>query len=117
MASAEARGRGVQIITRLARTIEDEDLRRNFLEQLPVEFRHGGRGDSAEDPFGLSPREVEVLQVAGEGLTDAEIGLRLSISPRTVGRHLQSAYNKIGVNSRTAAVARALENGLIRPTH
>jgi DNA-binding CsgD family transcriptional regulator/tetratricopeptide (TPR) repeat protein len=65
------------------------------------------------DTAGLSPREVEVLQLVARGLTDAEVGTRLYISPRTVARHLQSVYNKLAVNSRTAAAAFAFERGLV----
>ena len=61
----------------------------------------------------LSPRELEVLQLVVQGLTDAEVGDRLFISPRTVGRHLQSIYNKLGVGSRTAAAAYAFERGIL----
>ncbi len=63
-------------------------------------------------PGGLSPRELEVLQLVAQGMTDAEVGEQLFISPRTVGRHLRSVYNKLGVNSRTAASAFAFQHGL-----
>jgi ATP/maltotriose-dependent transcriptional regulator MalT len=69
-------------------------------------------GISAPDklyPAGLSPREVEVLELVTQGLTNAEVGEQLFISPRTVSQHLRSVYNKLGVNSRTAAVARWIE--------
>jgi DNA-binding CsgD family transcriptional regulator/tetratricopeptide (TPR) repeat protein len=62
---------------------------------------------------GISPRELEVLRLVARGLTDAEAAGRLFISPRTVARHLQSVYNKLGVNSRTAAAAFAFERGLV----
>jgi len=62
---------------------------------------------------GLSVREVEVLQLVAKGMTDAEVAEALYISPRTVARHLQSVYNKLGVNSRTAATAFAFEHGLV----
>lgn len=62
---------------------------------------------------GLSVREVEVLQLVAKGMTDAEVAEALFISPRTVARHLQSVYNKLGVNSRTAATAFAFEHGLV----
>ena len=64
-------------------------------------------------PGGLSPRELEVLQHVARGMTDIEVGEALFISPRTVGRHLRSVYNKLGVNSRTAASAFAFQHGLI----
>jgi DNA-binding CsgD family transcriptional regulator len=63
-------------------------------------------------PAGLSEREVEVLHLVAEGLTDAQVADRLSLSPRTVSQHLRSVYNKLGVNSRAAATRFAVEHGL-----
>ncbi|HET8632491.1 MAG TPA: LuxR C-terminal-related transcriptional regulator, partial [Thermomicrobiales bacterium] len=63
-------------------------------------------------PAGLSAREVEVLRLVAEGLTDAQVAERLFLSPRTVGQHLRSVYNKLGVSSRLAATRFALEHGL-----
>jgi DNA-binding CsgD family transcriptional regulator len=64
-------------------------------------------------PGGLSPREVEVLQLLARGMTDAEIADALFISPRTVHGHLNSIYGKLDVSSRTAAVARAFSEGIV----
>lgn len=61
----------------------------------------------------LSPRELEVLRLAADGLSAVEIGQRLHISKTTVRTHLQHVYNKVGVNDRTAAVAQALRMGLL----
>lgn len=61
----------------------------------------------------LSTREVEVLSLVAEGLTDAEVAGRLYVSPRTVGGHLRGAYGKLGVKSRTAAINEARQLGLI----
>lgn len=61
------------------------------------------------NPAGLSVREVEVLRLVAQGLTNVEIGEQLYLSPRTVAQHLRSVYNKLGVNSRAAAVARLAE--------
>ncbi|CAN5644816.1 hypothetical protein BH23CHL2_BH23CHL2_03510 [soil metagenome] len=63
-------------------------------------------------PAGLTPREVEVLQLVADGLTDAEVAERLFVSPRTVNSHLTSVYNKLGVNSRVEAARFAVEQGL-----
>ena len=54
-------------------------------------------------PAGLSSREVEVLRLVAQGLTNAQVVERLSPSPRTVDQHLRSIYSKLGVSSRTAA--------------
>jgi DNA-binding CsgD family transcriptional regulator len=55
---------------------------------------------------GLTPRELEVLQLVAEGLSNVEIAQRLWITRSTVAKHLEQAYPKLGVHSRTAAVAR-----------
>lgn len=55
---------------------------------------------------GLTPRELEVLQLVGEGLSNVETAQTLWITPSTVAKHLEQAYTKLGVHSRTAAVAR-----------
>ena len=66
----------------------------------------------AEAPGGLSRRECEVLTLVAEGRSNREIGERLFISDRTVGRHLTNIYNKIGVISRTQAARYAIERGI-----
>jgi predicted ATPase/DNA-binding CsgD family transcriptional regulator len=66
-----------------------------------------------EHPGGLSPREVEVLGLVAEGLTNAQVAQRLFLSPRTVQRHLNSIYHKLGASSRTAATRFAIEHGLL----
>lgn len=62
---------------------------------------------------GLTPREIEVLRLVAEGLTDAQVAERLFLSPRTVSQHLRSIYNKLGVSSRAAATRFAIEHGLL----
>jgi len=61
----------------------------------------------------LSARETEVLMLAGRGLTNAQIGRELFVSEATVKTHLLRAYAKLGVSSRTAAVTRARELGVL----
>ena len=56
----------------------------------------------------ITPREQEVLVWLAGGKTDRDIGAILGISPRTVHKHLQRIYEKLGVECRTAAVVRAL---------
>jgi ATP/maltotriose-dependent transcriptional regulator MalT len=55
----------------------------------------------------LTRREVEILRLVAEGLTDGDIAARLVLSKHTVHRHLQNAYAKLGCSSRAAAVTRA----------
>lgn len=63
-------------------------------------------------PAGLTSREVEVLRLVAEGMTNGEVANSLVLSPRTVHAHLRSIYGKLGVSSRTAAVHAADRLGL-----
>ena len=58
-------------------------------------------------PEPLSPREQEILELVAAGLTNQEIADKLIISPETVKKHAGTIYGKLGVRSRTEAVARA----------
>jgi DNA-binding CsgD family transcriptional regulator len=71
---------------------------------------------SGEYPDGLSAREVEVLRLVAQGLTNAQAAERLYLSPRTVDQHLRSIYNKLGVSSRAAAARWAAEHNLTGKT-
>lgn len=62
---------------------------------------------------GLTPREIDVLRLVAEGLTDVQIAEKLVLSSRTIGTHLRSIYNKLGVSSRAAATRFAVEHHLI----
>ncbi|HJY42999.1 MAG TPA: LuxR C-terminal-related transcriptional regulator [Propionibacteriaceae bacterium] len=64
-------------------------------------------------PNGLTAREVQVLSLVATGQTNREISSKLMISEHTVARHLQNLFGKLGVSSRTAATAYALEHSLI----
>ena len=57
----------------------------------------------------LSAREVEVLRLLAQGMTDFQIAVALTISARTVNAHLRSIYSKLDVNTRTAAARYATE--------
>ena len=61
----------------------------------------------------LSPRETQVLQLAADTMSAADIALQLHLSPSTVKRHFEKAYAKLAVNDRAGAVAKALREGLI----
>lgn len=61
----------------------------------------------------LSQREVEILQAAASGRSNALIGEELGVSISTVKFHLNNAYSKLGVTSRTAAISTAIKRGII----
>ena len=61
----------------------------------------------------LTPRELEVLKLAGEGMGNRKLAAAMFLSEATVKTHLVNAFRKLGVANRTAAVARARELGLL----
>lgn len=71
---------------------------------------------SSGNMYGLTSREVEVLQLVAAGLRNKEVADRLSISPHTVERHLENIYSKMDVRGRVEAVTRAAEGGVLTPT-
>ena len=66
-------------------------------------------------PSNLTRREVEVLALIGEGLSNREIGERLVLGQATVKTHVNRIFAKIGTQSRAQAVRYAISNGLARP--
>jgi predicted ATPase/class 3 adenylate cyclase/DNA-binding CsgD family transcriptional regulator len=64
-------------------------------------------------PDGLTLRQVEVLRLVAQGMTNEQVAEQLVISPRTVNTHLTSIFGKIGVSSRSAATRYAIERHLI----
>jgi DNA-binding NarL/FixJ family response regulator len=74
-------------------------------------FAHTSNHNQNERPHTLSERELEVLRLAGRGLSTRAIALALDISPRTVQFHLTQIFTKLNVGSRTEAVVSALRHG------
>ena len=95
--------------------------------ELVAAVRSAARGDAALSQvvrtrletrestprFSLTPRELEVLQLVAGGSSNREIGHELMLSEATVKSHLVHIYDKLGVRSRTSAVASAREQGML----
>jgi DNA-binding CsgD family transcriptional regulator len=92
---------GKRLVIRL---VSDLDQNLLLLEEHPTTMQL-----QSLVPFGLSPREAQVLDWVSQGKTNKEIGVILELSPRTVQKHLEHIYRKIYVESRTAAAAKAYE--------
>ncbi|GAA1462367.1 AAA family ATPase [Nocardiopsis exhalans] len=88
------------------------ELGTHDIRQLSGEMRAALAETSKVLPAGLTPREAEVLVEVAKGLSNREVGERLFISAKTVSVHVTNLMGKLGVNNRTAAVARARELGL-----
>ena len=70
-------------------------------------------GRQAAGEFGLTTRELEVLELLAQGLLATSIASRLSLSPRTVHKHLGNIYDKLGVHDRLVAVSLARSRFLV----
>lgn len=58
----------------------------------------------------LTPRELEVLRLVAQGLTNAQVAQELTVTPRTVNAHLTATYGKLGVTSRSGAIRYAVDH-------
>ncbi|MCE0765413.1 AAA family ATPase [Pseudonocardia kujensis] len=82
-------------------------LRASGVQRVP----RGPRAETRSNPAGLTARQLEVLSLLREGLTDAEIATRLVLSVKTVNHHVSAVLDKLGVDNRRAAVRVTARNG------
>ena len=73
------------------------------------------RADSSSPSEGMTRREVEILKLLGQGMTNKQIGSMLHISEKTVRNHVSNFYSKLKVADRLQAVLYAVRKGLIEP--
>ena len=85
--------------------------RRAFIETAQRAGRQAPRGAELGS---LTGREIEVLALLARGFKNKEIAAALYITPNTVKRHLKSLFSKLGVNTRSSAVAEAARAGLVK---
>ena len=81
-------------------------------EALCLQAHKEPGGQPVNAGVNLSPRELEVLQLLTEGRSNREIARALVLSEKTVARHVENVFNKLGVHSRASAVAMAIREGL-----
>lgn len=105
---AEAAARAIEAF--LAGPVAGWTARRGVVESRPEPVEARPR---RAYPDGLTTREVEVLHLLAAGRTNQEIAAELFVSVRTVERHVQNLYAKIGARGRAAATAYALTRGLL----
>ncbi len=87
-------------------------LSADVMNRLMANMQAGGKRPSATDSP-LTERELETLRAVADGKTNKGVAVQLGISERTVKAHLTSIYNKLGVDSRAAAIAIAAQQDLL----
>jgi ATP/maltotriose-dependent transcriptional regulator MalT len=110
---AEAQQEALVLFDRLGAAPAADNLRRQLREAGVRGLVRGPRSSTRNHPFGLTSRELQVLQLLCDGLRNAEIARQLRRSVRTVDHHLAAVFAKLGVDSRVAAIQAAQRAGLI----
>jgi len=88
-------------------------LRERMVERGVKGLPRGARSSTRANPDGLTARELDILSLLSQGLSNAEIARRLSISPKTVDHHVSAVLAKLQVRSRTEAAALARQRNLL----
>ncbi|MGA5303778.1 ATP-binding protein [Nucisporomicrobium flavum] len=111
-------GRALRVFDRLGAAATARRVRAE-LRRRGAPVPRGPRPATVADPAGLTARQREVLGLLADGLSDAEIAVRLSLSAKTVGHHVSAVLAKLGVPSRgqAAAIARRRSPKMGNPPH
>lgn len=108
-----ARLRALAILDQLGAAPAAAILRRGLRADGVQRIPRGARPATKRNPAGLTAREMDILRQLAGGLSNREIGHRLSISAKTVDHHVSAVLAKLEAGSRDEAVARAIQRGFI----
>ncbi len=103
---------GLRILDALGATAA-ADRARERLRAMGTRVPRGPRPATRANPAGLTDRQLAVLGLVSEGMTNAQIADRLTVSVRTVDHHVAAVLGKLGVRSRREAAAAAHERGMV----
>lgn len=105
---------GEDEVLAIVRDITESRKAEEALQKLREELEESvERRLEEKNPYGLTFRELTVLQLVASGRPDREIGLTLGIAPRTANKHVENILSKMGAASRTEAGVRAVREGLV----
>ena len=110
----EAKLEALRIFDNLGARPASERVRQSLRAAGVRRIPRGPRASTKAQPAGLTTREVQILGLIKEGLTNAEVAARLHISPKTVEHHVSAILAKLGVGTRREAI-RAAQNREVSP--
>jgi DNA-binding CsgD family transcriptional regulator len=110
---AEAQQGALALFDRLGARPAAAALRHTMRTSGMTRLTRGPRTTTRANQFGLTSRQLEILGLLAQGLTNAEIGQRLSITPRTAEHHVGAVLAKLEVKSRRAAIRVAQDQQLL----
>jgi DNA-binding CsgD family transcriptional regulator len=108
----DSRLRAVEVLEALGAAAVAAKLRKALRDQ-GVSVPRGRSRTARDNPVGLTARQMEILELLGDDLSNAEIADRLFISPRTVENHVSAVMAKLDSTNRAEAVAQARALGLL----
>jgi DNA-binding CsgD family transcriptional regulator len=111
----EAQRAALDIFEQLGARSASELARRRLRAEGVRSLPRGPRAATRANPGGLTPRQLEILQLVAEGLRNPEIAERLCTTPKTVEHHVSAVLAKLAARSRAEAVRIAYEQQLISP--
>ncbi len=109
----EAQRAALEIFEGLGAQPAARRLREKMFEQGIRGLPRGARASTRANPEGLTEREMDILTLLGQGLSNAEIAGRLIISPKTVDHHVSAILAKLQVHSRLEAAAAARQKNIL----
>ncbi|GFZ91262.1 MULTISPECIES: AAA family ATPase [Sphingobium] len=104
---------GLAILERLSATASAARVRADFIQRGIRRGVRGPRASTRNNGFGLTRREVDVLNAIDKGMTNRQIGERLFVSAKTVDHHVSAILGKLNARTRGEAAAIARERGLL----
>jgi DNA-binding CsgD family transcriptional regulator len=111
---AAAQAAALAIFDQLGARPAAAELRRRMRAGGAARIPRGPRHATRANPFGLTARQMEILGLLADGLSNAEIAARLSVAPKTVDHHVSAVLARLDVHTREAAAALARRRAIVR---